>query len=168
MGPTISAVVPYRMRAQAFALIGFYIFLLGGFFGGLAVLAIADDYGERTALLVVVPPAALIGGSSCSSGSRFMKRDISLVVEELLDEQEEQRRMTADPENVPVLQVHNLDASYGPLQVLFGVDLQVQRGEVLALLGTNGAGKSTLLRAISGLVFPDRGVVRMNGHDHPR
>jgi ABC-type branched-subunit amino acid transport system ATPase component/predicted MFS family arabinose efflux permease len=163
VGPTISAVVPYRMRSQAFALIGFYIFLLGGFFGGLAVAAIADDYGERTALLVVVPPAALIGGLLVWSGSRFMKRDISLVVEELLDEQEEQRRITADPAHVPVLQVHNLDVSYGPLQVLFGVDLEVQRGEVLALLGTNGAGKSTLLRAISGLVLPDRGVVRMGG-----
>jgi ABC-type branched-subunit amino acid transport system ATPase component/predicted MFS family arabinose efflux permease len=163
VGPTISAVVPYRMRAQAFALIGFYIFLLGGFFGGLAVAAIADDYGERTALLVVVPPAALIGGALVMSGSRFMKRDISLVVEELLDEQEEQRRISADPENVPVLQVHNLDVSYGPLQVLFDVNLEVKRGEALALLGTNGAGKSTLLRAISGLVLPDRGVVRMNG-----
>ena len=164
VGPTISAVVPYRMRSQAFALIGFYIFLLGGFFGGLAVAAIADDYGERTALLVVVPPAALIGGLLVWSGSRFMKRDISLVVEELLDEQEEQRRISADPAHVPVLQVHNLDVSYGPLQVLFGVDLEVQRGEVLALLGTNGAGKSTLLRAVAGLVMPDRGVVRMNGH----
>lgn len=164
VGPTISAVVPYRMRAQAFALIGFYIFLLGGFFGGLAVAAIAEEYGERTALLVVVPPAALIGGALVMSGSRFMKRDISLVVEELLDEQEEQRRISADPEQVPVLQVHNLDVSYGPLQVLFDVNLEVQRGEVLALLGTNGAGKSTLLRAVGGLVLPDRGVVRMNGH----
>jgi ABC-type branched-subunit amino acid transport system ATPase component/predicted MFS family arabinose efflux permease len=163
VGPTISAVVPYRMRAQAFALIGFYIFLLGGFFGGLAVAAIADDYGERTALLVVVPPAALIGGILVMSGSRFMKRDISLVVEELLDEQEEQRRVAANPEDVPVLQVHNLDVSYGPLQVLFDVNVEVKRGEVLALLGTNGAGKSTLLRAVSGLVLPDRGVVRMNG-----
>jgi ABC-type branched-subunit amino acid transport system ATPase component/predicted MFS family arabinose efflux permease len=164
VGPTISAVVPYRMRAQAFALIGFYIFLLGGFFGGLAVAAIADDYGERTALLVVVPPAAFIGGILVLSGSRFMKRDISLVVEELLDEQEEQRRVTEDPESMPVLQVHNLDVSYGPLQVLFDVNMEVRRGEALALLGTNGAGKSTLLRAISGLVLPDRGVVRMNGH----
>jgi ABC-type branched-subunit amino acid transport system ATPase component len=163
VGPIISAVVPYRMRAQAFALIGFYIFLLGGFFGGLAVAAIADDYGERTALLVVVPFAALIGGILVLSGSRFMKRDISLVVEELLDEQEEQRRISEDPEHVPVLQVHNLDVSYGPLQVLFGVNLEVQRGEVLALLGTNGAGKSTLLRTISGLVLPDRGVIRMSG-----
>ena len=62
-----------------------------------------------------------------------------------------------------MLQVRNLDFSYGPVQVLFDVDLEVQRGEVLALLGTNGAGKSTLLRAISGLGIPDRGVVRLNG-----
>lgn len=163
VGPIISAVVPYRMRAQAFALIGFYIFLLGGFFGGLAVAAVADEYGERTALAVVVPPAALVGGLLVLNGARFMKRDISLVVEELLDEQEEQRRISSDPEHVPVLQVHNLDTSYGPVQILFDINLEVQRGEVLALLGTNGAGKSTLLRTISGLVLPDRGVIRMNG-----
>jgi len=163
VGPTISAVVPYRMRAQAFALIGFYIFLLGGFFGGLIVAAVAEEYGERTALAVVVPPAALLGGLMVLNGARFMKRDISLVVEELLDEQAEQQRIAADPEHVPVLQVHNLDTSYGPVQILFDINLELQRGEVLALLGTNGAGKSTLLRCISGLVLPDRGVVRMNG-----
>ncbi|MFA5885639.1 MAG: ATP-binding protein [Acidimicrobiia bacterium] len=164
IGPTISAVVPYRMRAQAFALIGFYIFLLGGFFGGLMVAAVADAYGERTAILVVVPMAALLGGFLVMRGAKFMKRDISLVVEELLDEQEEQRRIAANPDDVPVLQVHNLDTSYGPVQILFDVNLEVRRGEVLALLGTNGAGKSTLLKTISGLVIPDRGVVRMNGH----
>jgi len=164
IGPIISAVVPYRMRAQAFALIGFYIFLLGGFFGGLMVAAVAEEYGERTAIAVVVPLAALVGGLLVLRGSWFMKRDISLVVEELLDEQEEQRRIASDPEHVPVLQVHNLDTSYGPVQILFDVNLEVQRGEVLALLGTNGAGKSTLLRTISGLVIPDRGVIRMNGH----
>ncbi|MFO1536561.1 MAG: MFS transporter, partial [Actinomycetota bacterium] len=163
IGPTISAVVPYRMRAQAFALIGFYIFLLGGFFGGLMVAAVADAYGERSALLVVVPAASLLGGVLVMRGPKFMTRDISLVGEELLDVQAEQRRIAADPDDVPVLQVHNLDTSYGPVQILFDVNLEVRRGEVLALLGTNGAGKSTLLKAISGLVIPDRGVVRMNG-----
>jgi len=163
VGPTISAVVPYRMRAQAFALIGFYIFLLGGFFGGLMVAAVADAYGERTALLVVVPAAALLGGVLVMRGAKFMKRDISLVVEELLDEQAEQRRISENPDDVPVLQVHNLDTSYGPVQILFDVNLEVHKGEVLALLGTNGAGKSTLLKTVSGLVIPDRGVVRMNG-----
>jgi ABC-type branched-subunit amino acid transport system ATPase component/predicted MFS family arabinose efflux permease len=163
VGPTISAVIPYQMRAQAFALIGVYIFLMGGFFGGLLAGALSDAHGERTALTVVVPPAALLGGVLVMYGARFMKRDISLVVAELLEAQEEQTRMAADPENIPVLQVRNLDASYGNLQVLFDVSFEVRRGETLALLGTNGAGKSTVLRAVSGLLMPDRGVVRMNG-----
>jgi ABC-type branched-subunit amino acid transport system ATPase component len=92
-----------------------------------------------------------------------LKRDISLAVEELLEEQEEMKRMSARPDEIPLLQIRNLDFSYGPVQVLFDVGLELQRGEVLALLGTNGAGKSTLLRAVSGLGIPDRGVVRLNG-----
>jgi len=62
-----------------------------------------------------------------------------------------------------VLAVRDLDVSYRGQQVLFGVDLEVGSGEVLALLGTNGAGKSTVLRAISGLVRPDRGSIRLRG-----
>ena len=161
--PAIAAVVPYKMRAQAFAMVGVYIFLMGGFFGGLIGGAFSDAWGQRTALTVIIPPAALLGGLLIMYGSRFMKEDISSSVSELLEEQEERNRMAQDPEHVPVLQVRNLDVSYGPLQVLFGVDLEVQRGETLALLGTNGAGKSTLLRAIAGLILPDRGVVRMSG-----
>jgi ABC-type branched-subunit amino acid transport system ATPase component len=65
----------------------------------------------------------------------------------------------------PLLEVRDLDFSYGPLQVLFGVNLEVARGEVLALLGTNGAGKSTLLRAISGLGRVDRGRIVFDGDD---
>ena len=59
----------------------------------------------------------------------------------------------------------NIDFSYGPVQVLFGVDFDVKKGETLALLGTNGAGKSTVLRVISGLAVPERGVVRLNGQN---
>ena len=61
------------------------------------------------------------------------------------------------------IQVRDIDYSYGPVQVLFGVTLEVQRGEVLALVGTNGAGKSSVLRVISGLGTPSRGVVRLAG-----
>ena len=159
----IAAVSPYRIRAQAFALLPVFVFLMGGFFGGLIVGQLSDAYNERTAMLVAAPPAALIGGALIIYGSRFVRSDISRSVEELMEEQEEQRRAAADPASVPALQVHNLDFAYGSVQVLFDVSFEVARGEVLALLGTNGAGKSTLLRAVSGLGIPDRGVVRLGG-----
>jgi ABC-type branched-subunit amino acid transport system ATPase component/ABC-type branched-subunit amino acid transport system permease subunit len=70
------------------------------------------------------------------------------------------------PEGGPaLLTVEDLDASYGPVQVLFGIDLEVGDGEAVALLGTNGAGKSTVLRAVSGLLEPDRGRIRFAGED---
>jgi ABC-type branched-subunit amino acid transport system ATPase component/predicted MFS family arabinose efflux permease len=163
VGPVVGAVAPFRMRTQAFALIPVFIFLVGGFFGGLLAGALSDAHGERTALSIVGPIAGTIGGFLFIYGSRYLKRDISLAVEELLEEQSEIGRMRDNPEGIPVLQIHNLDYSYGPVQVLFDVNLELQKGEVLALLGTNGAGKSTLLRAISGLGIPDRGVVRLNG-----
>ena len=51
------------------------------------------------------------------------------------------------------------------MRVLFGVDLDVAEGEIIALLGTNGAGKSTLLKAISGVAQADRGAVVFDGRD---
>jgi ABC-type branched-subunit amino acid transport system ATPase component len=67
-----------------------------------------------------------------------------------------------------VLEVRRLDVWYGRVQVLFGIDLAVAPGEVVALLGTNGAGKTTLLRAISGLVEPAAGTVWLEGYDLTR
>ena len=73
----IASVSPYRIRAQAFALLPVFIFLMGGFFGGLIVGQLSDAYNERTAMLVAAPPAALIGGALIAYGSRFIRRDIS-------------------------------------------------------------------------------------------
>ena len=64
-----------------------------------------------------------------------------------------------------LLQAQGLCAWYGAAQVVYGVDLQVQRGEVVALLGRNGAGKSTTLKALMGLVGQRRGTVHFMGHD---
>ncbi|HEY1826394.1 MAG TPA: ATP-binding cassette domain-containing protein [Acidimicrobiales bacterium] len=61
----------------------------------------------------------------------------------------------------PLLVCTGVEASYGPVQILFGIDLAVQRGEVVALLGTNGAGKSTLLRAMSGLLDLGAGQITL-------
>ncbi|MDQ1597213.1 MAG: hypothetical protein QOI70_637 [Microbacteriaceae bacterium] len=63
------------------------------------------------------------------------------------------------------LEVRDIEFSYGSLQVLFGVGLEVAPGEAVALLGTNGAGKSTLLKVIAGLAHPSAGTVTFDGRD---
>jgi ABC-type branched-subunit amino acid transport system ATPase component len=88
-----------------------------------------------------------------------------MVVSELREELDEHTRQLAEPEDIPALQVNDIDFAYGSVQVLFDVDFEVRRGEVLALLGTNGAGKSTILRVIAGLGTPSRGVVRLRGRN---
>jgi branched-chain amino acid transport system ATP-binding protein len=62
-----------------------------------------------------------------------------------------------------LLEVRGLETAYGDSQVLFGLSLDVQRGEVVALLGRNGAGKTTTLSSIMGLVPPRAGTVRFDG-----
>ena len=64
-----------------------------------------------------------------------------------------------------VLQVEGIDVFYGASQILFGVSLDVERGQSLALLGRNGAGKSTTMKAIIGLAPPRVGAVRVAGED---
>jgi len=61
-----------------------------------------------------------------------------------------------------MLRLERVDAFYGPVQVLFGVDLEVADGEIVALLGTNGAGKTTILRVVSGIMKPASGAVLWN------
>jgi ABC-type branched-subunit amino acid transport system ATPase component/ABC-type branched-subunit amino acid transport system permease subunit len=68
----------------------------------------------------------------------------------------------------PMLRCSDIEISYGPVQVLFGVDLEVHAGEIVALLGTNGAGKSTLLKGVSGLVKVSGGGVELEGRNVTR
>ena len=66
---------------------------------------------------------------------------------------------------VKLLLVRNVDVSYDNVQVLFGVNFEIDEGEIVALLGTNGAGKSTLLKAIAGVVPADGGAIVFDGRD---
>ena len=64
---------------------------------------------------------------------------------------------------MPLLEVTALVAGYGPIRALDGVSLDVEPGELVAIIGANGAGKTTLLMAISGVVPPRAGAIRFAG-----
>ena len=63
----------------------------------------------------------------------------------------------------PILELRNVNKSFGPIDVLNDISLQVKAGEVLCLLGDNGAGKSTLIKIMSGVYVPSSGTVLMDG-----
>ncbi len=65
--------------------------------------------------------------------------------------------------SVPILELKNINKSFGPIEVLNDISLQVRGGEVLCLLGDNGAGKSTLIKIMSGVYVPSSGEVHMDG-----
>ncbi|MCC7421285.1 MAG: ABC transporter ATP-binding protein [Planctomycetaceae bacterium] len=65
---------------------------------------------------------------------------------------------------MPLLQVSNLHVSYGSIRALHGIDLEVEAGKIVTLIGANGAGKSTTLRAISGMIPSEQGAISFDGH----
>lgn len=65
----------------------------------------------------------------------------------------------------PILEINYLSASYGQHQVLEDINLNIERGEILAVIGPNGAGKTTLIRSISGLIHPSKGKIQVCGKD---
>jgi branched-chain amino acid transport system ATP-binding protein len=69
------------------------------------------------------------------------------------------------PGGDPLLMCRGVHVAYDKVRVLFGVDMEIRQGEIVALLGTNGAGKSTLLKAVSGLVEPIDGSIVFDGQD---
>ena len=62
-----------------------------------------------------------------------------------------------------LLEIRNLHVNYGPIQAIRGIDLDIEEGSIVALLGANGAGKTTTLRTISGVIKPASGSVRLGG-----
>lgn len=73
--------------------------------------------------------------------------------------------MTSEAQNDVVLKLSGLEAGYGRIRALNGIDLEVRRGQIVTVLGANGAGKTTTLKTISGLVRATSGTVHLNGED---
>jgi ABC-2 type transport system ATP-binding protein len=73
--------------------------------------------------------------------------------------------MTGNQVQGPAIHVQGLEKSYKKLEVLRGVDFEVERGSIFALLGSNGAGKTTVVRILSTLLNADAGTASVNGFD---
>ena len=69
------------------------------------------------------------------------------------------------PTESPLLQIDGITFGYDRQPLLYDIHIQVQKGEMIGLLGPNGSGKTTLLRLISGVLRPQRGMIRLDGHD---
>ncbi len=157
---TLSLAIPPRARSLGFSIASLWVI------PGLIVLpligAIGDSWGIRTGMLVMTP-VFVIGGLVIASAGNLVGDDIRQVwrVAAARSEVLYERRHG----NPMLLIARDLEVGYDDVQVLFGVDIEVREGEIVALLGTNGAGKSTLLRAICGVVEADRGAVVFDGTD---
>ena len=161
----LSVALPTRMLTLGFGLSTVWLTfgaLIIGPPGGVPTInsLITNAFGYRASFWIFVP-LFVIGASLLRSASRFVaediaKRRITEVADAVL------RRERADGTG-DLLMIRSLDAGYDGVQVVFGVDLDVGDGEMVAVLGTNGAGKSTLMRAISGLVVPTAGEVMFDG-----
>ncbi len=157
---SLSLAIPARSRSLGFSMGALWVI------PGLIILpiigAIADTAGIRIGMLILVP-VFLIGGLILSTAGRVIDRDITQV--RTLAAARSEVLFARREGQVKLLLVRGLNVSYGQVQVLFDVDLEVDEGEIIALLGTNGAGKSTLLKAICGVVEADKGAVIFDGRD---
>jgi ABC-type branched-subunit amino acid transport system ATPase component/MFS family permease len=160
---TMLGVVPAEFRPHLAALAGMYSAGVGGFAGALLLGTVDRRFGTAGALVAIAIPG-IIGAWLLHGCGRTVNDDLDRMLDEMIEETElaDQRRAGRSAD---ALVCHGLDVAYGSVQVLFGVDLRVGDGEMVALLGTNGAGKSTVLRAVCGLNLPRRGSVRLAGRD---
>jgi branched-chain amino acid transport system ATP-binding protein len=163
LNTVLSSICTPRLRPLMFSLLGLFVALFGAVLGGVLIGAMADAYGIRVGLASIAP-FGVVGGLLMLRSAPTIEQDIDNVGLEIREEQAARERRIVQGYD-RALEVRNLDFSYGQVQVLFDVSVDVEDGEVVALLGTNGAGKSTLLRAVSGLDYPTRGTIRCFGND---
>jgi ABC-type branched-subunit amino acid transport system ATPase component/predicted MFS family arabinose efflux permease len=157
---TLSLAVPAKVRSFGYA-IG-TLFVLPGLLLLPVIGWLADEYGIRTGL-VVAAPVFVVGGLILASAGNFVEHDIGQVWKSTAARAEVAHLRRQG--KVKLLLGRDIDVHYDSVQVLFGVNLEVDEGEIVALMGTNGAGKSTLLRAISGLVQASAGAIVFDGRD---
>ena len=156
----LSLAIPPRARAMGFSMGA--LWALPGLFALPLVGWVGDNWGIRKGMLVMVP-ILLIGMFIISSAAAGINRDIEQVRASARARSE--AALARKRGEAKLLLTRDVQVSYDKVKVLFGIDIDVGEGEIVALLGTNGAGKSTLLKAISGVTEAERGAIVLDGRD---
>ena len=157
----ISMLVPPRVRGlglqtQApWQLIGLFVFPV-------LVSVATETLGLKLGLLLFIPPQ-LIAAAIIASSVPFIDEDILNAQQATIAEAEVERLRREG--RTKMLLCRDVSVGYDGVQVLFGVDFDVEQGEFVALLGTNGAGKSTLLKSIAGIQEASSGAIYLDGED---
>jgi branched-chain amino acid transport system ATP-binding protein len=160
---TQALVSPARVRSLSFGL-GALALVLGVWLLWLLPLGkVSDQHGLRWGIGVLTP-FFVVSGAILASAGRTVAADTAAALRTLAATVR-LRRQRLNAQEHSLLLCAGVDVAYDSVQVLFGVDLEVREGEIVALLGTNGAGKSTLLKGISGLVEPTGGAILFDGRD---
>jgi branched-chain amino acid transport system ATP-binding protein len=157
---SLSLAIPPRARAIGFSIGALFVI------PGLLVLPIVGWIGDTWGLrwgLALMAPVFLVGGFIIRSVGGIVGSDVSDVWTGAATRAE--LLLARQRGELTLLLVRKLDVRYGDVRVLFDVDIEVDEGEIVALLGTNGAGKSTLLGAIAGTVEANNGAVVFDGRD---
>ena len=131
-----------------------------GTVGTTLAASIGVDFGYRASFWLFAP-LLLLGTGVLVRSSRFLADDIArLEASVAADLQVRRDRVEGRGK---LLMARGLEAGYDNVRVLFGVDFDIDDGEMVAVLGTNGAGKSTLVKTLSGLIVPTGGEVLFDG-----
>ena len=156
----LSLAIPPRARATGFSVASLWV--IPGLFVLPLIGWISDQVSIRVGMLVMIP-LFIIGGLIQRTIGSVIMDDIAQVWQSAAARSEvlfDRRQGRAK-----LLLVRGVHAGYDGRPVLKGIDLELDEGEIVALLGTNGAGKSTLLKSISGVVEADRGAIIFDGRD---
>lgn len=160
-GVIYAQIVPANVRSLGLAVQG--LSAIPAVLLQLAVVNLVfDRYGFRGALSTTIP-LFFIAALLYMSAASFFERDMRAAFASAIAAEEWRRAKAAGKGKLLVCR--DIDVEYEGVQVLFGVDFDVEEGEIIALLGTNGAGKSTLLRAISGIQEASSGAIVFDGRD---